>query len=71
MEVELTSNQFFNDFIDDSFVVVRNGDQTTVRLVLKDVNDNAPQMPSKPIPYEIDENADEVRTFLNVSQHFL
>jgi hypothetical protein len=44
---------------------VRNGDQTTVRLVLKDVNDNAPQMPSKPVPYEIDENANEVK---NVSE---
>jgi hypothetical protein len=48
--------------IDFSFfcVPVRNGNQTSVQLILKDVNDNAPQMPSRLTPYEIDENADEV-----------
>lgn len=38
---------------------VRNGNQTMVRLILLDVNDNAPEMPIKE-EYEISENTAEV-----------
>ena len=40
-------------------LIARNGDQTIIHLILRDVNDNAPQMPLK-ADYEIDENANEV-----------
>jgi hypothetical protein len=43
-------------------LLVRNGGQTTVRLILKDVNDNAPQMPLRNSDYDVDENANEVRS---------
>jgi hypothetical protein len=48
-------------------ILVRNGNQTTIHLILKDVNDNAPLMPSNAIPYEIGENANQVKLsrFLN------
>lgn len=38
---------------------VRNPGNTAVRLILKDVNDNAPEMPIK-AEYELDENESEV-----------
>lgn len=40
-------------------ISARNGNQTSIHLILLDVNDNAPQMPSKE-DYEINENALEV-----------
>lgn len=38
----------------------RNGNQTLVHLILKDVNDNAPEMPEK-ADYEVEENSNVVR----------
>lgn len=52
---------FFLKKLNSCFNKARNKDQTTVRLILKDVNDNAPQMPTRTSAYEIDENADEVK----------
>lgn len=43
----------------------RNGNQTTIHLTLLDVNDNAPQMPSK-TDYEINENANEVQISMSL-----
>jgi len=38
----------------------RNGDQTIIQLILLDVNDNAPEMPTQTSDYATDENAAEV-----------
>lgn len=42
-------------------LLARNGNQSIVQLILKDVNDNAPEMPEK-ADYEVEENANEVRS---------
>lgn len=49
---------------------VRNADQTTVNLILLDVNDNAPEMPTK-TEYELDENASQVEFCKLSFDHFV
>lgn len=65
--IEFLKNSKLKDRLFNQALILftaRYGDQTSVRLILKDVNDNAPQMPSSSVRYEMDENAEEVKYLL-------